>query len=204
MNNSLIQLIKTRRSIRQYEDKEIDEDTIKEIIEAGKYAPSAENRQPWKFIVITNKKLIQELSNEIKKQLTLILRKRFIKKTSLAKELKDQNVKQFISAIAYSEEDKIFFNAPVVVFIVTEDKPMYDESCACCAQNIMLAAHSKGIGSCWIGFAHIIDEDQTIIDKIGIPKNHHISATITLGYPKGKPKIASYRKVGSDIINWIK
>ena len=58
MQNLIIQNIKKRRSVRDFQDKQIDKDILKEIIQAGKYAPSAKNDQPWKFIVITNEEYI--------------------------------------------------------------------------------------------------------------------------------------------------
>ena len=69
MTNDFIKAIKTRRSIRSFTEEKVDKETITEIIQAGRYAPSADNDQPWKFIVITNKKFINDLALEIKKQL---------------------------------------------------------------------------------------------------------------------------------------
>jgi len=202
MINSTIQSIKGRRSVRSFEEKEIDKEQLKEIIQAGKFAPSAQNKQPWKFIVITNKDFIQNLSLEVKEELKNVLKKRFIKKFSM-KELKDEDTLKHIYAFAFSEKDIIFFNSQALVFIVTEDNLFFDESCACCAENMMLAAHSLGIGSCWIGFASVLGLKKEIMKKIGVPDKYHISAAIVFGYPKGKAERAPIRKVGSDVINWI-
>jgi nitroreductase len=203
MQNEIIKNIKERRSIRNFEDKEIDKETLKEIIQTGKYAPSAKNDQPWKFIVITKKEYIQELSKQIKEELKKLLKWRFLKKYKI-KELKNKEILQFIFVIAFSKTDMIFFNAPALVLILTKNRLFYDESCACCAQNIMLTAHSMGIGSCWIGFASVLGLNKKIIKKIGIPDKHHISAAIIFGYPKDKIIKSSIRKIGSDIIKWIK
>ena len=100
-------------------------------------------------------------------------------------------------------EDIIFFNAPALILILTQDKIFFDESCACCAQNMMLAAHSLGIGSCWIGFASALGLNKKLMEEIGIPKDHHISAAIVFGYPKEEIKRPSIRKIQSDIIKWI-
>ena len=54
--DSVMDNIKMRRSIRKYTDKYIPDDVVKKIIEAGRYAPSSHNSQPWRFVVITNKK----------------------------------------------------------------------------------------------------------------------------------------------------
>ena len=202
MQNTVIENIKDRRSIRDFEKKQLNKETLKEIIQAGKYAPSAKNDQPWKFIVITNQEYIQELSKQIKVELKKILKMRFIKKFKI-KELKNMELLKFLFVVAFSKKDMIFFNAPALVFIMTEKNLFYDESCACCAQNMMLSANSMGIGSCWIGFASVLGLNKKIMNKIEIPDKHHISAAIIFGYPKVKKNRASIRKIGSDIIRWI-
>jgi nitroreductase len=202
MKNEIIKNIKQRRSIRNFLDKKIEKEDLKEIIQAGKYAPSAINDQPWKFIVITKKEMIQDLSNQIKNELKKLLKWRFIRKYKI-NELKNMELLKLIFGISFSKEDMIFFNAPALVLILTENKRFYNESCACCAQNMMLAAHSIGIGSCWIGFASVLGLNKKIIKKIGIPENHHISAAIIFGYPKDKTIRPPMRKIGSDIIKWV-
>ena len=202
MQNTIIKNIKERRSIRNFEEKKIDKEELKEIIQAGKYAPSPTNDQPWKFIVITKKEMIQELSNQIRKELKKLLKWSFIKKFKI-KQLRNIDILKFIFVVAFSKTDMIFFNAPALVLILTQDKLFYDESCACCAQNMMLAANSIGIGSCWIGFASVLGLNKKILENIGIPDNQHISAAIIFGYPREKKIRASIRKIGSDIIKWI-
>ena len=66
MDNSIIKAIRERRSVRNFEKKTVDKKLLEKIIQAGKYAPSAKNKQPWRFIVITNKEFIRELSREVK------------------------------------------------------------------------------------------------------------------------------------------
>lgn len=202
MTNEVIHAIKQRRSVRKFEDKKIENETLKEIIQAGRYAPSAKNDQPWKFIVITKKEAIQDLSNMIKKELRKILKLRFIKKISI-KELREKETLMFLAAVAFSKEDTIFFNAPALVLVLTKDKLFYDESCACCAQNMMLAAYSLGIGSCWIGFASVLGLNKKLLQKIGVPKGYHISAALIFGYPMETSMKLPPRKIGSDIIKWI-
>lgn len=202
MNTPILQLIKQRRSIRNFKEKEINKETLKEIIQTGKYAPSALNKQPWKFIVITNKNFIKDLSIKVKEELRKILKKRFIKKFSI-KELKDEDIFKLLLAFAFSKEDIIFFNAPALVFILTKNFLFNNESCACCAENMMIAAHSLGIGSCWIGFASVLGLKKQLLEKIGVPEKHHIAAAIVFGYPKEYPGKPSIRRIGSDIIKWI-
>ncbi|MHA1148683.1 MAG: nitroreductase family protein [Promethearchaeota archaeon] len=61
--NLMLEFLKNRRSIRNYQDKEISDEKIEMILEAGRWAPSASNRQPWRFIIIKNKELLKKVSN---------------------------------------------------------------------------------------------------------------------------------------------
>jgi nitroreductase len=202
MQTEVIKNIKERRSIRNYEEKEIDKEILKKIIQTGKYAPSVRNNQPWKFIVITKKKLIKELSKQIKEELKKIIKYRFIIKFKI-KELKKKEYLKSIFLVTFSKTDTIFHNAPVIILILTKNKLFYDQSCACCAQNMMLTAHSMGIGSCWIGYANVLGLNKKIIKKIGVPDDHHISAALIFGYPKDEIIKPSIRRIESDIIKWI-
>ena len=202
MTTELIQELKKRRSIREYKKDPVKKELIEEIIQAGKYAPSATDQQPWRFIVITKKEMITEIADVVKQEIKNILKKRFILKFRYPS-LKNTRAVQLLAATAFSKQDILFFDAPVLIFIVTEKKRFYDESCACCAENMMLAAHSLGLGSCWIGFAHFLELNKEWMKKIGVPEGFHISASLVFGHPEGKMPKAPLRKPLADVINWI-
>lgn len=201
MENEIIRCIKERRSIRNYLDKELPKEIIEKIIEAGRYAPSAENKQPWRFIVITDRAYINELSERVKKQVRNILKRKWKWKKKYP-ELNERETFLFLNAVANSSRDVIFHNAPAVVFIITENKAFYDESCACAAQNMMLAAWSLGIGSCWIGFTKFLKMDKEAMKMLGVPHGYHIAACLTLGYP-AKVLKAPMRNPMAGIMKWI-
>ncbi len=189
--NSTIQNIKSRRSIRVYKDKKVPKKLIKELIEAAKYAPSSHNRQPWNFTIITSKKRIDSLSLDINKWydsiIKLSLPLHFIKEVKKSVQEMSRRVK--------SEKDLFFYHAPCIIIIHAPNKRFFAQDCACAAQNIMLAARSLGIGSCWIGFSDIVLNKSAKISKsIGIPMNHNVMATIALGYPEKFPSNALPRK----------
>jgi len=200
MENEVLRCIKGRRSIRNYEDKPLPREEIEEIIAAGRYAPSPENRQPWKFIVVTNRDEIKRMSEETKEQIRKMLGQRR-KWKKRYRELDDRETLLFLHAVGSSKKDMIFHEAPAIVFILAEDGIFYDEACACAAQNMMLAAHSMDIGSCWIGFAKFL-EMSGMMREMGMSDNHHISACITLGYARNMPKPAP-RKPTADVIRWV-
>ena len=198
----MMDAIKLRRSIRKFEDKPIGKDILNQIINAGKYAPSAKNDQPWRFIVITNKNKIKELSKNVQNEIKKILKKRFILQIT-HKELRKKKTLMFLYGAAMAPKDIIFFDAPALIFIVTKKNQFYDESCACCAQNMMLYAHSLDIGSCWIGFASFLSLNKQIIRDLGVPEGYHISAALIFGYGKNESKQIPLRKPMVDVINRI-
>ena len=194
--------IKSRRSIRNYREEALSKEIIEKIIEAGRYAPSAENRQPWRFIVITSREATKKLSDETKKQIEWILKKRR-KLRKRYPELDDKQTILFLQAVARASKDVIFHDAPVVIFIITENKAFYDESCACAAENMMLAAWSMGIGSCWIGFAKFLEMSNDAMKMLDIPAEHHIAACLVFGYPEKVPKKPLPRNPMAGIMKWI-
>jgi nitroreductase len=202
MDQDFIDFIRGRRSIRKYHNDPVEKETIEQIIRAGKYSPSTENSQPWRFIIITNPELINTFSNAVKGEIKKLLKWRFIKKFR-HQELRDFRIVQHLYGASLVKQDSIFFQAPVVIFIVTKQKKFYDESCACCAENMMLAAHALGLGSCWIGLGHFIGLNKRLMQSIGVPGEYHIAASLIFGHPAeslGPPPI---RKPCSDVIKWM-
>lgn len=202
MKSDLINLIKSRRSVRSFQEKLVEKELIEEIIQAGRFAPSAENKQPWKFIVITNTKFIDSLSIEVKNQMKKLLKRRFFYQF-FSRGLRKKKTLHFLTAVAYSENDSIFYKAPVLVFVLSKKGFLNDESCACCAQNMMLAAHSLGLGGCWIGFAHVLGLNKKLVRDLHIPQGYHIAAALVFGYPSKKMGKASIRRVDADVIEWF-
>ncbi len=198
--NQVIDNIKERRSIRRYKNKEIPKRLIKEIIEAGRYAPSAHNSQPWRFIVITNKKKIKELSNYVKSW--------FKRRERIGhiigffnKKIKDEleaTKKRLV------EQDLFFYDAPLLILICAKPNRFTVQNCSSAAQNMMLAARSLGIGSCWIGFADLtVNRNRKLMGSLEVPKEHKIYAHLIFGYPVKFPEKAMERKEEANIIKWI-
>ncbi len=198
--NKIIENIKVRRSIRKYANKKIPNKLVKEVIEAGRYAPSAHNAQPWRFIVITNKKEIKGLSDYIKnwfkKRLFFgrfagIFYKRIKNEIESAKK-------------RLTDKDLFFYDAPLLVLVCAKPGRFSMQDCSLAAENMMLAARSLGIGSCWIGFADmVINKDRKLMDKIGVPKGYKIMAHLVFGYPVKFPSQAYPRKQEADVVKWI-
>jgi len=176
--NDIIQIIKARRSIRKYLDKPLSKETIDTLIEAAKWAPSGMNEQPWGFIVVQDKSLIKEISDRA----IPYIKKLIEQDPKLIRYKRRMNVKDF----------SIFYHAPCVIIILGKKESFSCENdCSMAAQNIMLAACSMNIGSCWIGMMKVLEKDPWFIEKLQIPDGYAIVAPLALGYfdPKDVPTI---------------
>lgn len=199
--NPIIKNIKERRSIRKYKDKKISKKLINDIIEAGRYAPSSHNSQPWRFIVIDNKKKIKELSdfmkNWFRKRLALGFFISFFNK-------KIKNELEIAKKRSFAEQDLFFYNAPLLILICAKPGRFTVKDCSLAAQNMMLAARSFNIGSCWIGFADmVLNKDRALMSKLGVPKDHKIMAHLIFGYPLKFPKKPAERKKEAGVVKRI-
>jgi len=199
--NQVIENIKHRRSIRKYESRKISKELIKEIIEAGRYAPSAHDSQPWRFVVIENKEQIKNLSNHIKDW--------FKKRLVLGKiaGIFNKKIKSEIESAKkrlFKEDDLFFYDAPLLVLVCAKPTRFSLQDCSLAAENMMLAARSLGIGSCWIGFADlVINKNKGLMAKLGVPKGYKIMAHLIFGYPVKFPDKSYPRKEEANIIKWI-
>ena len=176
----IIELIKTRRCIRKYKDEQIPDDEIEFLIDCGRYAPSGFNMQPWRFLVIQNKEVMLRLSESGKRSIIPLIEP--IKNTS-------RKVADYLVFLKTKGTD-MFYNAPVLVIILgNKNVPTADVDCAMVAQNMMLAAHSRGIGSCWIGGVLPALMDENILKELGVPEGNKAVAPLIFGYPKGKTEM---------------
>lgn len=185
--NEILKVIRQRRSTRMFKSEQIKDEELKEIIDAGIYAPSATNQQPWHFTVIQNKEIIDSLNNDFKK---------------LAK--KSEN--DYIKRVGENEKFHMFYNAPTVILISgNENNPAAPVDCAAATENILLASESLGIGSCWVGFtAYLLnsEEGKEYLKKLGIPEGYKQIHSVALGYKGVNITNAPARK--ENTVNYIK
>lgn len=177
--NETIKNIKNRRTTRVFLTEQIKEEELKGIIDAGISAPSAHNNQSWHFTVVQSKEILDQLSNTFKE---------VGKNTDI----------EFVKQLANNEKFHVFYNAPTVV-IVSGDKngEMPKEDCAAATQNMLIAAESLGIGSCWIGIVSYLfrsDKGEEYKNKFGIPDTHELYYAVALGYKKSERKEPAKRE----------
>ncbi len=155
---SLHDLILSRRSIRKYENKDIPEDVLHKILEAGRQAPSAVNRQPIRFVVVNDHDMMKNLCDN--------LINRFVKYAPVA--------------IVGCADVKSFLTGKWAVVDTT-----------IAMQNMVIAALSLGIGSCWVGGC----KEKEIKKMLKIPDKWKFVALVTLGYSAEQPKPRKKKQV---------
>lgn len=185
--NETLELIKNRRSVRSYEDKQISENNLEQIIEAGIYAPNSMNQQKWHFTIIQNKSVLDRMVRSIQK--TII------------------NLKiPFLSERASEPGYHTFYNAPTVIVISGVDNAQSIQiDAGLAAENIALASGSLDISSCVItssSFLFATTEGEQWKQELGIPAGYSHICSLALGYKKSENPFAPPRN--KDVVNYIK
>jgi coenzyme F420-0:L-glutamate ligase / coenzyme F420-1:gamma-L-glutamate ligase len=190
--SSSLDVLRKRRSIRKYQARPVSQELIKEVLEAAGWAPSAHNAQPWRFIVLTD--------SQVKKRLAEAMSKVWV-----ADMVKDG---VSIEPEKFKFRVKRFAEAPVLILacLTMEDmKKQADEqrqrcernlalqSLAASLQNLLLAAHAKGLGACWYCAPAFCKE--TVRKTLKIPFEVDPEALITMGYPSEKPSAQSRKEL---------
>lgn len=185
-DNDVLNTIRIRRSVRRYQDKPVDSRLIDRILEAGKMAPSALNRQPWRFYVISRPDMISEFSKAVRHAGAEALQMKGLK--NILRSAADALHFPKSLKIALSE-DPVFHGAPVVVLIsATEDNEWTCFDIGACAQNMMLAAKSMGLDTCPIGLAKLIKDTEPEA-KLNLQKGERIMLAVAIGYGNETPEM---------------
>jgi nitroreductase len=194
--NEVLKNIYERRSVRAYADKSVPEETIREIIKAGFHAPNGANTQGLRFAVITDKAKLKAYAEKGRIMSLTAFQKMNEQRPS---DMTANMVKQLSNP-----NNDIFYGAPAIVFIFTTPNcltPVEDASLA--AENVMLAAKSLGLGSCWIGFAKGLAHDPEFVKEMNVPADHQLVASIILGYPKKEDMRSSVRDE-PQVLGWLR
>lgn len=215
--NQVIETIKKRQSIRLYEQKPVPKEIIKTIIDAGNLAPSTgdeklvekdgkktkiTNYQPWRFVVVENPEFKQKLFQTIDP-----IRENFIESMKMTMpEMYAQGMR--LMEVMDEPKDLVFYSAPVILYVIGPAKN--NIGCAMVCENIMLAAVSLGLGSCYVGFGAMVTHNPDIVQTLGLKDGERIYGPILLGYPKENPSERQVRtfaelrqKKKEPIIKWV-
>lgn len=186
MSNETIKTIYARRAVRMYKEKAVDKQLIEQLLDAGRMAPSAINKQPWKFYVLTNKEQILKFSKEISKNVALKIPSFGV--VDIIKSAASLfNLAHGIDMMRTG--DAIFHGAPVVIFITSpKDNEWAGLDVGMCAQNIMLAAKSLGLDTCPVGLAKFVEQTE-IYSTLNTSGKEQVQLAIVVGYGNETPPV---------------
>jgi nitroreductase/NAD-dependent dihydropyrimidine dehydrogenase PreA subunit len=190
--NDIEKLILNRRSVRNFKKDPVPEPIIRRILEAGRFAPSGGNNQPWQFTVVTDPELLGEL--EVASQGLWAgldgLMADDSKVADLVKTLPvaifDPRVRNGMGCIA-RKELPVFMNAPLLIFVAGNGKMGDPELHAgIAAQNMNLVAKSLGLGCCYAGFGRSVNLIPGMLERLGYSENWTVHTVLCIGYPRFK------------------
>ena len=204
----LVQLMASRRSCRNYSEQSVDRSVLEDLVKIGTTAPSGTNSQNWTFTIFPDPTAVNEFGQRIGsffKNLNRMAEKRWMRnalklmgKPALDNYYREyyQSVKDGIKEWELSGRDRLFHGATAVIVVATKPGgscPMEDALLA--TQNILLAAHSMGLGTCLIGFAvEAIQNDSAMQQFLTIPAEETVCSVIAIGYPEEQYERLTGRK----------
>lgn len=191
--NAVIENILSRRSVRAYQNRKVSKENLDAILLAGSYAPSGMGLQAWRFTVIVGEAAMAKVNGAIRR--------------TLLEMTLDENAPAHLALLverAQQEDADLLYGAPAyVIASAPRENANSKADCALALGNMMLAAHSLGLGSCWLNQLpgntkgrHI----RALLAELGVPDNHDAFGSIAIGYAAGEPQTAAERR---DVIRII-
>jgi len=191
----LVQLMRSRRSTRRFKSEPVPAELLEDLVKIGITAPSGKNAQLWNFTIVKEREAIQTLGHQImayykkvngwtKNPLYRILSKLFMRDV-LGYYYRNyyQRMKQHIEDFESGRKDPLFHHAPALILVSVRDgayTPAEDAMLA--TQNILLAAHAMGLGTCLIGYASsAMQREPSIRKTLGIPQWEKVYSVIAVG-----------------------
>jgi nitroreductase len=194
---SLVRLMASRRSCRNYLGRPVERALLEDLVRIGITAPSGTNSQRWTFTLLPTRGAVTALAILIGSFFKGLNRKAANPLLRLALKLAGKpaldhysrtyrwQVQEALEAWDRTGCDRLFHGAPAVIIIGSRpgaSTPAEDALLA--TQNILLGAHCMGLGSCLIGYAvAAMKADRSIQRKVGVPAEEDVHAVIALGYP---------------------
>lgn len=148
--------ILTRRSVRNFKPDAVSEEDLQDLLRAGMQAPSAKNEQPWHFVVIDDRELLDAIPE-------------------------------------FHPFSKMLLEAPLAI-LVCSDRELgtrqgsFLQDCSAATQNILLAAHAKGLGAVWLGIFPNPERIKGMEELLGLPNDIHPATLVAIGHPASRPE----------------
>ena len=175
--NDVLEAIYSRRSVRNFTNEIVDSDLIEELLKAATQAPCAMHEEPCAFAIIQDMPILKELSKDIKGY--------FQGQSRIGNAISMHALK-----IINQNHFEAFYNANTLIVICSQFSGKFTEAdCWLAAENLMLAAYAKGLGSCVIGFAVDVLNTDKWKSRLLIPQDAQVIAPIIIGVPAGEAPI---------------
>ncbi|WP_022668415.1 nitroreductase family protein [Desulfospira joergensenii] len=201
-------LMASRRSCRNFRDRPLEPERLRDLIKLAALAPSGTNSQDWRFSVLGSRQEVLRLGGWIQeffqnlnsKAENPILRKglRLLGMKKLDAYFREyyESVREAIQDMETRGIDRLFHGATACILIGSgPDASCPVEDAILAAGNLILGAHAMGLGSCLIGFAvQAMKQDRSIQRKLNLPEEEEIHAVIALGVPDEKYRTITGRK----------
>jgi nitroreductase len=172
---NIMEAIHERRSVRSYLPERLDPATVRTLLEAATWAPTAVHEEPWAFVIVQDTGVLKSLSDRAKKVFA-----------AEAERVHADQASHLLDMLA-NPDFNIFYNAGTLIIICARPKGAFvTADCWLAAENLMLAAYGKGLGSCVIGFAVPALNTPEIKAELGIPAECSAIAPIIVGVPSGE------------------
>jgi nitroreductase/NAD-dependent dihydropyrimidine dehydrogenase PreA subunit len=192
----MLELLRSRRSVRVFKDKPVSPEELEQILEAARVAPTGHNAQDVRYVVVQDRALLDAITKSVVRYFTGVakqLRNPVVRKLYRLAVTRSEidgiaNMLPDFDAIkkGYSEgQDPILRGAPCVILAHSPRTVNFPETNAALAlHNAALLAHSMNIGSFWTGYVvGACKRNRKIPDLLGIPKGHEVYAGLAVGYP---------------------
>ena len=186
---NVLDAIYDRRAVRNYLPQKIDQAIIHTLLNAAVHAPTAMHEEPWSFLVIQNKDLLDRLSDCAK----ILVRNE-------AEGSNSQQTKHMLDFVN-QQDFNVFYNAGTLIVIFSKFQGAFVAAdCWLAAENLMLTACAKGLGSCVIGFAVSALNTPEWKTELGIPSEMTAIAPIIIGMPA--TETPPVQRISPEILSW--
>ena len=197
--NNLQDFLRTRRSIRRFKPDPVPDSVIENILTTAAFAPSAHNRQPWRFCVVTDLSVKENLANAMATEFERDLEKDGLPHAEIQKRI--------------SRSRERIISAPVVIILNVDmsDMDIYPDekrakaeylmavqSVANAGVQLLLATHAEGLGGVWVCSPLFVQ--GTIQNILDLPKTWEPQAMFFLGYPQDIPEVRERKTLNTIVI----
>jgi len=183
--NEVLNVIKKRRSVRTYAKEQLSQENLDQIIEAGIYAPTANNEQPWHFTVVQNEEMLARINAECSRGMA-------------------SSDNEWMKKMGANSSFRVTYGAPTLIIVSGKNEATsFQADCSAAIENMILAAASMGIGSVWLGLVRFYFSLEGSNTELGIPEGYKPFYAVAFGYNANeKEAVAPKRK--TDVVNYIR